>query len=181
MKTRSKGAALALLLGFGLAGCTANAPDTSKAPEPVPGDDDYLPPQAEACDFMLGPDSADFAAFTARDLTGFTVVEDAASALGREASELEALRERDGLLCVKQEQSSGARFVFAWAPIGESEREEVIGHLERQGLERTETEGGTVLREGADVTAPQHLVTNMGWYFSSEERGTLYLRSTFED
>jgi hypothetical protein len=176
-----------------LAGCSSSAPggtpsqsveaSGSAAPSPQPGEPDYIPPADEACDFMVGEDGRDYAAYTGNDLSGLLVVDDVEEVFdgGSTWSSLQPYFDRGGLLCAMEPPQPGEYAVFAWSPIEEAEREAVIGDLTGQGMTRTESEGGTILTDPNGYPAEQHIVTNAGWYYSTQERGAEFLRVVFED
>lgn len=169
-------------------GCAAPegdaAPAESASPSPAAegGGAAHLPPPSEACDFLVGEQGRDFAAFSGGDLSGLTVVEDVEAIFPPGGDHfLARLVDRDAYICLMEPPHAGEFVVFAWVPIEESQREAIIDDLAGNGLERRESEGGTAFVEPGEPTFESHLVTNAGWYYSTQERGAVYLRTLFED
>lgn len=139
-----------------------------------------MPPAAEACDFMLGEAAQDFVAFAGPQYSAAEEREDAAALIARDSSlaTAESMLDRPSTACAIK-IGEGDPAVFVWAPIEAEERDAIIVELSDAGLEGADAEGGAAM---ADPEASvHHLVTNAGWYFSTEERGALYLRTVFED
>jgi hypothetical protein len=174
-----------------LSGCTAandEPPIESTAPRieatPQPGDAEYRPTQDEACGFMVGERGEEFLASIGTAHSDLTAVEDVEGMVrGSENGFLaafEPILDRSGLVCMLAPPSPGEFVVFAWAPIEESERDGIIGSLQSEGHELSDTEGGAVLAFPDDEFA-KHIVTNNGWYYSTQQRGAEFLRTVFED
>lgn len=173
-------AALAMSI---LAGCTGGADvgpnvhdSAQQQPSPQPGDSNFVPAQEDACDFLIGVDASDFEAYTGADLSSFVNVPNATESL---EPPLDTLVSRGGIVCELVDEFARETITFAWNPIGESMRDDVIESIAAEGLTITDTEGGTELRidEGDPAL---HLVTNEGWYFSTENRGAEFMRNNIE-
>jgi hypothetical protein len=174
-----------------LAGCstlpsTDPSPDGNAAeaasPSPLPGEAEYMPPADEACPFLVGDDGADYTAYSGFDISDLTIVEDVRSVFPPGGDHfLSPLVDHDALICLLEPPTVGEFVAFAWVPIDETERDAVIAELMADGRERSESEGGMELTFPDDPTNEMHLVTNAGWYYSTDRSGAIYLRTVFED
>lgn len=87
--------------------------------------------------------------------------------------------EIDGMFCQWNPNDQGEGLIFAWAPLDERTRPAVESEIADAGYAPQAIEGGVkyVLPEVNDVEA--HIVTNQGWFYSSQERGAELLVTRF--
>lgn len=174
--------AVATLGAAALAGCTGQTgvdqtdPDPGpSATSPKPGDSNFVPAQNDACEYLIGVGASDFEAYTGADFSAYAESPAPTSSL---QPPLSILVERGGIVC-ELVGAATEPVVFAWNPISESLRDEVIASIVAEGYVVVDTEGGTELREKEGDVA-LHLVTNDGWYYSTEARGAEFMRNTIE-
>jgi hypothetical protein len=178
--------AAALLLVGGVSACTAGAAERAPSASVSPSSQAQpeLPSQEEACDFLLGVGAQDFEDYSGVDFTGLTVNPSAGDLVTDNTNEFYAqfapMIDRGGLFCQLEPPAAGEGVIFAWAPIDEPSREQVIADLVESGYERTESEAGTLLVQQGPSGDETHNVTNVGWYYSTVEGGVDYLRDRWE-
>lgn len=187
MRTAIAAGASALLMALTLVACTTGDADDkpiTPTPDGTASGLEALPGQEEACDFLVGVGARDFGDYSGTDMTAFVPDPDAVGLVdgGDEYYDVfEPMLEMGGLFCALEQAGAGQPAIFAWAPVEEESRETVIARIEEFGYTRAESEGGSLMTMAEGVSAEPHIVTNDGWYYSTQDFGAEYLRGRFED